>query len=163
MAQGFLLNLDSQPGVQWRMKYPFFIALLLLLALPLAAEEPDNGWTPRTPDELAVESDYVVLAQLDVYNYRERRNVPVSGSTWFDVLLSYKGSDSAQRFKVNEEGVGERKCYFDDVELWTEPPRYLLFLVDDPDRRTGEARGHPDGCAVAVLTSTDNEYIVRWP
>ena len=88
---------------------------------------------------------------------------PVSGSTWFDVLLSYKSSGSAQRLKVVEEGIGERKCYFDDVELWSEPPRYLLFLVDDPERRTGEVRGHPDGCALAVLTSTDNEYIVRWP
>lgn len=141
---------------------PLTPLVFLLLIAPLAAQESEQ-WTPRTPAELAAESDYVVLAQLDVYKYEERREVPVSGNTWFDVLVPYKVPRPVQRFKVVEEGFGDRKCYFDEAELWSETPRYLLFLVDNPDGKAGEVRGHPDGCAVSVLTTTDNQYVVRWP
>lgn len=180
------LNFDHSTDVKSRMKQTILI-LLLLLAVPLAAQEQDSEapqegqasqeqtsqeqtseeqaeqeWTPKTPSELAAESDYVVLAQLDIYKYQKRRDIPVSGDSWFDVLVPYKVPRPVERFKVVEEGYGERKCYF-EADLWNEMPRYLLFLVDYPDGDAGEVRGHPDGCALSVLTTTDNKYVVRWP
>ncbi len=147
---------------------------LLLLALPLAAQEssesaeasaePSSGNQPlTTPAERAAESDYVVLAQLRIYKYETRRDIPVNGDTWFDVLVPYKVPMPVDTLKVVEEGFGEGKCYFEDVELFGEMPRYLLFLIDNPDGGAGEVRGHPDGCAVPVVATTGNRYAVRWP
>lgn len=143
---------------------------LLLLALPLAAQEslgPADESTEdqplTTPAQRAAESDYVVLAQLRIYKYETRRDIPVKGSTWFDVLVPYKVPGPVERLKVVEEGFGQGKCYFENVELFDEMPRYLLFLVDNPEGKPGELRGHPDGCALPVVISTDNRYVVRWP
>jgi hypothetical protein len=145
-------------------------SLFLLLALPLAAQEASESSDESaddkpltTPAQRAAESDYVVLAQLHIYKYETRRDIPVEGDTWFDVLVPYKVPMPVERMKVVEEGFGEGKCYFDDVELFNEMPRYLLFLVDNPEGEAGEVRGHPDGCAVPVATTTDNRYVVRWP
>jgi len=76
------------------------------------------------------------------------------------VLVPYKVPHPVERLKVVEEGFGEGKCYFEDVELFTELPRYLLFVNDAKD---GEVTGHPDGCAIPVVSTTDNQYVVRWP
>ena len=139
----------------------------LLWVVPAAAEdESDNADGEHqltTPAERAAESDYVVLAQLDAYKYEEKRKFPVSGDTWFDVLLTYKAPRKIHRLTIFEEGLGDDKCYFDHVELFGEMPRFLLFLNDDPDSESGKLRGHPDGCAVAVVATTSNEYVVRWP
>lgn len=147
-----------------------FIALsFLLLALSLAAQESSKSDESAenkpltTPSQRAVESDYVVLAQLSVYKYEKKREVPVSGNSWFDVLVPYKVPMPVERMKVVEEGFGEHKCYFDEAELFGELPRYLLFLVDYEEGDAGEVRGHPDGCALPVVTTKDNQYAVRWP
>lgn len=142
--------------------------VLLLVALPLAAQEPSESDPAidrplTTPAERAAESDYVVLARLHIYNYETRRGIPIEGDTWFDVLLPYKTPMPVERLKVVEKGFGEGKCYFEDVELFNELPRYLLFLVDNPEDDAGEVRGHPDGCAVPIATTVDNRYVVRWP
>lgn len=144
------------------------IPIALLLAASVAAQESNDEEQGEerpltTPSERAAESDYVVLAQLEVYDYEERRDVPVSGDTWVDVLVRYKVPRPAERLKIFEKGHGERKCYFQGADLWTELPRYLLFLVDDPDAEGRKVRGHPDGCALPVVTTTDNQYVVRWP
>jgi len=145
------------------------LTFLLLFAGATSAQEPtepDESAEDRpltTPAQRADESDYVVLAQLHIYKYENKRDVPVAGDSWFDVLVSYKVPRPVERIKVVEEGFGERKCYFEDVELFNEMPRYLLFLVDYEQGEAGEVRGHPDGCAVPVVTTTDNRYAVRWP
>ncbi|WP_376697507.1 hypothetical protein [Wenzhouxiangella sp. EGI_FJ10305] len=142
---------------------------LMLLALPLAAQEgtesdeSEENEPITTPSQRAAEADYVVLAQLDIYKYEEKREVPIEGDSWFDVLVPYKVPMPIERLKVVEEGFGEGKCYFEDAELFTEMPRYLLFLVDYEEGDAGEVRGHPDGCALPVVTTTDNQYVVRWP
>src|SRR5699024_16359 len=139
---------------------------LLLLALPLAAQESSDSSQDKpltTPAERAAESDYVVLAQLRIYKYETRRDIPVKGDTSFDVLVPYKVPKPVDTLKVVEESFGEGKCYFQDVELFGQMPRYLLFLVDNPEGKAGEVRGHPDGCAVSVVATTDNRYVVRWP
>lgn len=135
----------------------FLIALLLGLSLTAWADEEREL---RTPAELAAESDFVVLGKLEIYEYEKRRHIPVEGKTWFDVLVPYKVPRPTERVLVREEGIGEDKCYFDDVPLWDEMPRYLLFLIRDEE---GDIRGHPDGCAIPVLITTDNQYAVRWP
>jgi hypothetical protein len=148
------------------------VSLLLLLALPLAAQEGSESAESSesaedkpltTPSQRAIESDYVVLAQLHIYKYEKKREIPVSGDSWFDVLVPYKVPMPVERIKVVEEGFGEGKCYFQDAELFNEMPRYLLFLVDYPEGDAGEVRGHPDGCALPVVTTSDNRYAVRWP
>lgn len=147
-------------------------SLFLLLALPLAAQDAsesdesadgDDNEPITTPSQRTAESDYVVLGQLHVYKYEEKRDTPVSGHSWIDVLVPYKVPMPADRLKIVEEGFGEDKCYFDNAELFGEMPRYLLFLQKDPDGDAHEVRGHPDGCAVPVATTTDNEYVVLWP
>ncbi|WP_376694358.1 hypothetical protein [Wenzhouxiangella sp. EGI_FJ10409] len=147
-------------------------SLFLLLTLPLAAQEAsesgesangDENEPLTTPSQRASESDYVVLGQLHVYKYEKKREVPVSGHSWFDVLVPYKVPMPVERMKVVEEGFSEGKCYFDNADLFGEMPRYLLFLNDDPDGDAGEVRGHPDGCAVPVATTVDNQYVVLWP
>lgn len=146
--------------------------VFLLLSLPLAAQEASESGESAgdeedrpltTPSERAAESDYVVLAQIDVFDYEERRGVPVSGDTWVDVLVRYKVPRPSDRYKIVEKGHGEQKCYFPEADLWNELPRYLLFLVDKSDGEGREVSGHPDGCAVPVVTTTDNKYVVRWP
>lgn len=133
------------------------IALLLSL-FATAWAEPAREL--RTPAELAAESDYVVLARLEMYEYETRRDIPVEGKSWFDVLVPYKVPRPTHRIRVVEEGFGDEKCYFDHVPLWEEMPRFLLFLIRGDK---GDIRGHPDGCAVPVLVTTDNQYVVRWP
>ncbi|QKK03353.1 MAG: hypothetical protein HND55_12210 [Pseudomonadota bacterium] len=137
---------------------PIFHYLALLALLTASAPGPADE-TPRPLAKVAAESDWIVLAQLNVFDYEQRRGIPVSGETWFDVLLPYKVPQPAERLKVTEEGFGEGTCYFDEAKLWNELPRYLLFLVEDE----GELRGHPDGCSLPVLITADNRYAVRWP
>lgn len=139
---------------------------MLLSASAFAQDEAEDAAEQdplTTPAERAAESDYVVLAQLRIYKYEEKRGVPVEGDSWFDVLVPYKVPHPVERFKVVEEGFGEDKCYFENAELFTEMPRFLLFLVDYEEGEAGEVRGHPDGCAIPVVTTTDNRYVVRWP
>lgn len=132
-------------------------ACILILALPALAEDaPDLP----TPEELAAGSDYIVLARLQAYDYEERRDIPVEGKTWFEVLVPYKVPSPTDTVRVIEEGFGEGKCYFDHIPLYEEMPRFLLFLVEDDN---GNLRGHPDGCAIPLLVTTDNHYVVRWP
>jgi hypothetical protein len=62
--------------------------------------------------------------------------------------------------RIVEEGFGPDRCYFPDIPLWQELPRYLLFL------NRGEGRdytGHRAGCMLEVLVTADNRYAVRWP
>lgn len=137
--------------------------ILIVLALSLsfaASAQEEEEREIRTPAELASESDFVLLARLEAYEYEERREIPVEGKTWFDVLVPYKVPSPTERVQVKEEGFGENKCYFADVTLWGDLPRYLLFLIRDEE---GDIRGHPDGCAIPVLITTDNKYAVRWP
>lgn len=163
------MNPQSQNTVQSGMKKTLILVLGLLvfglfIALPAVAqqaEEPEH--VPTTPAQRAAESDYVVLAQLDVYKYEEKHKIPVRGETWFDVLLSYKAPERADRLLVFEEGVGHHLCYFKDAPLYGELSRFLLFLIKDPESSTGRLRGHPDGCALPVLTDSNNQYVVRWP
>jgi hypothetical protein len=165
------LNSDDRRSVEDDMKRLILIGLLALTAPVVAqdaADEDGGDDALPTPAELAAESDYVLLAQLDVYEYERRREIPVSGSSWFDVLLPYKVPAPVERVKVAEEGFGEGKCYFDEADLWNEMPRYLLFLVDAEDEDGGndgvpEVRGHPELCKVPVLATADNQYVVRWP
>jgi hypothetical protein len=140
------------------------IILTLMLALPHAAAQESSP--PMTaegtlhPSRLAAESDLVVLVQLERTDYQRRRGFPVSGTAWARVLLRYKVPEPIDLVRIDEEGFGPDRCYFPDVPLWQELPRYLLFL------ERGEGRdytGHRAGCMLEVLVTRDNRYAVRWP
>jgi hypothetical protein len=125
-----------------------------------ASAETDETVTRLHPSQLAAESDLVVLGQLDRLDYERRRGFPVGGTAWVDVLVRYKVPQPIDLVRIVEEGFGPDRCYFPDVPLWQELPRYLLFL------KRGEGRdyvGHRAGCMLEVLVTADNRYAVRWP
>lgn len=128
-------------------------AAWLVMALPAQAQD---HWLA----ERAATSDMVLLAQLERTDYNYLRGLPVEGRAWFRSLLTYKTPRTMERLIVQESGVKDIECYFPEVEPGTESPRYLLFLVRDEE---GELRGHPEGCALEVLVSSDNRYAIRWP
>lgn len=129
------------------------MACLLLIAACTAEAAPPL-------DRLAEESDIVVLAQLERVDYEYRRGFPVAGRAWFRVLLPYKVPRPMDRLVVHEQGLKEVECYFPHLAAVEEQPRYLLFLIRDDE---GLLIGHPEGCSLDVLVTTDNRYAIRWP
>lgn len=146
------------------MKRYLTLLLFLLPAFALAEEStPDaEESTPvaMSPAELAADSDLVVLAQLDRVNYEKRRGFPVEGTAWFNVLVRYKVPQPIDRIRLVEEGFGEDRCYFENVPMWLELPRFLLFLNQAEGRNF---EGNRNGCKLEVLVTRDNRYAVRWP
>ncbi len=128
-------------------------AAFALGAAPLAAQEHPLA-------QRAAASDVVVLAQLERTDYQYTRGFPVDGRAWFTTLLTYKAPRVIERFIVKESGLKDNECYFPEQVAGQEGPRYLLFLVRDPEDGW---RGHPDGCALEVLVASDNRYALRWP
>jgi len=142
----------------------FKIALLFLLTgslLPALAQTEDGEQPrPMSPAELAADSDVVALVQLDRVNYETRRGFPVRGSAWVKVLVRYKVPEPMARIRIVEEGFGGDRCYFDDeIPMWREQPRYLMFLK----RENRDFTGHRGCCKLEVLVTRDNRYAVRWP
>ena len=140
------------------------LPLIGLLLIPLVAMAEDNEpvmEAPLTPEQLAATSDVVVLAQLRHLDYEYRREIPVSGEAWFEILIPYKVPGAMDQIEVHEEGLHDEECYFERAEGWHEEPRFLLFLIKDEEE--GEYRGNPAGCALHVLTSRDAAYVIRYP
>lgn len=130
-------------------------------ATPTAAEtatvETEYGhWLA----ERAAQSDVVVVAQLERTDYEYRRGFPVDGRTWFRVLFDYKTPREMERLIVLETGLNPEGCYFPDLPLFDEQPRYLLFLAYDEE---GALRGHVDGCAVELAVNEQGRYAAIWP
>ena len=128
--------------------------------------------TPMAPDaselpslaELARKADFVALAQVRDTDYLRRREIPVSGSAYLQVLIPYKFELSAGQavIEVYEKGLHEAECYFPNPDVFEEGRRYLLFLRRDPDEAE-RYRGLPEGCAIDVLVDGANGYAVRMP
>jgi len=144
------------------------LTLLLMLAGPAPAQEAADADTPESEQsihwlaERAAASDLVLLAQLDQVDYEYRRDFPVGGESWFRPLIGYKSSIRPRGLLiVQEQGLKDNGCYFDQPEPWDERPRYLLFLLHDSESE--QLRGHPDGCAIEILVNDANEYVARWP
>ena len=135
-------------------------ALLIgLLSSPLPANEAIE---PIGISELAGRSDLVALAQVRDTDYLLRRDIPVSGSAYLRPLITYKGNGDVEVFEVYEKGLQEQACYFPNPDVFEEGRRYLVFLVRDPEE-ADRYRGHPQGCALAVLVDADNRYALRFP
>jgi len=112
------------------------------------------------PSQRAQQSDFVALIQLERLDYERRRGFPVGGRAWAEVLIRYKSDQPIDLLRIEEEGLGPERCYFPDVPLWQELPRFLVFL----HRAEGQDfRGHRGGCMLEVLVTADNRYAVRWP
>jgi len=139
------------------------ILVLFLHAVPALAEEADDqAVAPISLAELAMSADLVVLAQVKDTDYFMRRDIPVSGSAYFKVLIPYKGHSPADLIEVYEKGLHDQECYFPNPSVFEEGRRYLLFLVKDPDNEE-RYRGLPQGCALDVLVDNDNHYALRYP
>lgn len=130
----------------------------LLMLVMLAATIQAGAATDLR--QIAEESEIVALVQFEVADYEVRRGFPVSGRAFFRVLLPYRMPRQMSRLSVFEEGLHDNECYFTDDPTQQELPRYLLFLIRDEENRL---RGHPAGCALDVLVTRDNQYVIRWP
>lgn len=133
---------------------------MALAASTTAANETNSR--PISLSELAAKSDLVALAQVKDTDYFTRRDIPVSGSAYLKLLISYKGKPADAIFEIYENGLHEQECYFRDTSVFEEGRRYLVFLVRDPDDEK-RYRGLPEGCALDVLVNSDNRYAVRYP
>lgn len=145
-----------------------------LLADTAAAGEPKASSPPVSLAQLAQAADFVGVAQVRDTDYLRRREIPVSGSAYLQVLITYKSSvESAAQYaaqyaagevliEVYEKGLHEHECYFPNPSVYEEGRRYLLFLRRDPEH-SERYRGLPTGCAIDVLVDSDNRYAVRLP
>jgi hypothetical protein len=148
-------------------KGPVLATMMALLSLGSvqhaqgqAADAPVNETATLHPSRLAAESDLVALIQLERLDYERRRGIPVGGKAWAEILIGYKSDDDIDLLRIEEEGLGPDRCYFPEVPLWQELPRYLVFL----QRADGhDFRGHRGGCMLEVLVTADSRYAVRWP
>ncbi len=112
--------------------------------------------------QLAAEADVVALVQMRDGDYRYRREFPVSGSAHLKVLIAYKADQPLEMIEVYETGLHPNECYFPNPNVFEEGRRYLVFLRRDPDDKQ-RYRGLPEGCALDVLVTTDNAYVLRIP
>jgi hypothetical protein len=137
---------------------PVLVLILLMTPMVLDASEPPSL------AELARKADFVALAQVRDTDYLLRREIPVSGSAYLQVLIPYKTDMSAGQavIEVYEKGLHEAECYFPNPGVFEEGRRYLLFLRRDPDDAE-RYRGLPEGCAIDVLVDSANGYAVRMP
>lgn len=134
----------------------------ILLLVLVGVSQGVTAQQPHWLAERAAGSDLVVLAQLERVDYEYERDFAVGGEAWFRPLIRYKTSIAPRGLLiVQERGLRENECYFDEPLPWDERARYLLFLNHDP--ATDSIRGHPDGCAIEVLVRSDNSYAARWP
>jgi hypothetical protein len=139
------------------------ILLPLLLAFPaLAGQGPEPATAAISLAELAARADLVALAQIRDTDYFTRRDMPVSGSAYFKVLIAYKANGDEEIIEVYEKGLHEHECYFPNPGVIEEGRRYLLFLRRDP-ADPKRFRGLPQGCALDVLVAGDNSYALRYP
>jgi hypothetical protein len=112
--------------------------------------------------ELTTRADLVALVQVRDTDYLTRRNIPVSGSAYLEVLIPYKPGGTAGLIEVYEKGLQEKACYFPNPDVTEEGRRYLVFLQRDPEHAE-RFRGLPEGCALDVLVASDNRYVLRVP
>lgn len=146
------------------------LVLLLALLLPpfgapaetAPASQADSEATPVSLAELSRRADLIALAQVRDTDYLRRRDIPVSGSAYLQVLIPYKGDPGGELIEVYEKGLREHECYFPNPTVFEEGRRYVVFLRRDPAEPT-RFRGMPEGCAVDVLVDRDNRYAVRMP
>jgi hypothetical protein len=135
------------------------VALILggIFALAQAQDEETISLS-----ELAARADAVVLAQARDADYVYRRDFPVRGSAYLRVLIAYKLEAGVAVLEVYEEGLHGNECYFPNPTVFEEGRRYLLFLMNDPEK-DGRYRGLAQGCALDVLVDRSNHYAVRIP
>lgn len=140
------------------------LALALALASPraLLAGEAAAGPPPDSLATRAQSADLVALVKVVDTDYLRRRDIPVSGSAYLEVLIPYKPHAPGDRVEVYEKGLHEDECYFPNPSVFEEGRRYLVFLRRDPEN-AARYRGLPGGCAIDVLVDRDNRYAVRMP
>lgn len=147
-------------------KWPLAFTLLLTgaggPAIATAADEPQESIAPVSLASLAREADFVGLARVKDTDYLRRRDLPVSGSAYLEVLITYKSGAAEDIIEVYEKGLHQGECYFPNPSVFEEGRRYLLFLRRDAEDAE-RYRGLPAGCAIDVLVDRDNRYAVRVP
>ena len=141
-------------------QFPLFTLILfpVIVFSTLSAAQDESHWLAKR----AGSSDIVVLSQLDRIDYEYERDFPVEGEAWLRPLITYKSRAPLKGVLiVGEQGVDENDCYFPRMAPWDERPRYLLFLIENPQNKA--LKGHPDGCAIEILVTASGSYAARWP
>ena len=133
----------------------------MLLSQNLPAQEPGAS-AAISLEQLTEKADLVAVGQVKDADYAYRRGYPVSGSAYLKVLIPYKTNRPNDIIEVYEQGLHENECYFPNPDVFEEGRRYLLFLQQDPEKPE-RYRGLPEGCALDVLVSENNQYALRLP
>lgn len=135
----------------------------------VSAEEPhdqsalaEEAQSSVSLAELAASADVIAVVQMRDGDYRYQRDFPISGSAYLKVLIPYKVDQPLDLIEVYESGLHENECYFPNPTVFEEGRRYLVFLRRDPDEPE-RYRGLPQGCAMDVLVTENNNYAVRVP
>ncbi len=144
--------------MHWIMKWLILLPAMGAVAMDAGAPVPATIGLA----ELTAKADLVALAQVRDTDYLARRNIPVSGSAYLEVLIPYKPGGAAGLIEVYEKGLQDKACYFPNPDVTEEGRRYLVFLKKDPADPT-RFRGMPEGCALDVLVAADNRYVLRYP
>jgi len=127
-----------------------------------ASEKPSADPGAISLANLAAQADLIALAQVRDTDYVYRRNFPVEGNAFLQVLIAYKSGQAGDIIEVHEKGLHEHECYFPNPGVSDEGRRYLLFLRKDdihPERYLGLAQG----CALDVLVDKNYRYVLRLP
>jgi len=138
--------------------------MLLLCSTVAAAADGNPSADPGAVSlaALAGQADLIALALVRDTDYIYRRDFPVEGSAFLQVLIAYKSGQAGDVIEVHEKGLHEHECYFPDPGVSGEGRRYLLFLQKDnthPERYLGLAQG----CALDVLVDKEYRYVLRLP
>jgi hypothetical protein len=147
---------------QWSLAFALLLADAGGLPAAAAADEPQESIAPVSLTSLARDADFVGLARVKDTDYLRRRDLPVSGSAYLEVLITYKSEAAEDIIEVYEKGLHEGECYFPNPSVFEEGRRYLLFLRRDAEDAE-RYRGLPAGCAIDVLVDRNNRYAVRMP
>jgi hypothetical protein len=141
-----------------------FQSMLILCSTVAAAAGENSSAGPGAISlaDLAARADLIALAQVRDTDYIYRREFPVEGSAFLQVLIAYKSGQRGDIIEVHEKGLHEHECYFPDPGVSDEGRRYLLFLQSDtahPERYSGLSQG----CALDVLVDKSYRYVLRLP
>ena len=112
---------------------------------------------------LASRADFVAVVQVKDTDYVYTRSFPSEGSAFLKPLITYKSTRPGQDIvEVYEKGLHPNECYFENPTVLEEGRRYLVFFRLDP-QDPDNYRGFAEGCALEILVTEDNRYVLKYP
>lgn len=146
------------------LRVPGLVLALVLVPVSVAAEEGEQAvLPPASLEQLASAASLVAVVQVRDTDYVYARDFPTGGTAFLAPLIAYKLSRPLEDIvEVYEEGLHTHECYFKNPTVFEEGRRHLVFFRDNPEVE-GQYLGLPNGCALQVLVTADNQYALLYP